>query len=369
MRKLLQFGLLTLTCVSANSAYALQAKKITSDLDAPWGLTYINSETMLVTQKGGEVKHINLATGTRHTLFKAPDVWVNGQGGLLDITLSPKDNHTLYFTYSKSVDGDGVTTLATAQYQNQKITDWQDVFISKSRTDTSRHFGSRITFDAGHLYFSIGDRGERENGQNTLTHAGSILRLNLDGSVPQDNPYVTNSSALNEIWSYGHRNPQGLFFDFDSQQLWSIEHGPRGGDEINRIIKGANYGWPVTSHGKEYWGPIRVGEAEEKDGIESPVKVYIPSIAPSSLVLYRGEKFPELNGKLLAGALKLTHINVITIDVTKNQTDKNEKHPYQAAAEDRLFEELNERIRDIETTPDGNIFFITDSGNLYQITR
>lgn len=361
MLTLPQASLLIISCLTVSSAQALQAKKVASDLDAPWGLAYSTNNTMLVTQKSGTIKQVNLTTGAHQSLFDIPGVWANGQGGLLDVAISPFNKNTLYFTYSKNVNGDGVTTLATAHYQNNTISNWQDVLISQSRTDTSRHFGSRITFDDNSLYFSVGDRGERENGQNTLTHAGSILRLNPDGSVPSDNPYIANSKILDEIWSYGHRNPQGLFFDSKSQQLWSIEHGPRGGDEINRIIKGANYGWPVTSHGKEYWAPIRVGESEEKDGIEPPVKVYVPSIAPSSLVLYRGNKFPELNGKLLAGALKLTHINVVTLEASLNG-DK-------AVFEERLFEDLNERIRDIETSPSGEIYFITDSGNLYQITR
>lgn len=349
---------LILTLLAANTAHAYEAEKVTSGLTIPRGLAYINDSTMLITERNGAIKHINLVTGKHQTLAEIPNIWVKGQGGLLDIALSPFDENKIYVTYSKNINGKGTTTLASATYRNEVLSDWEDVFVSISQTDTSRHFGSRITFDNNSLYFSIGDRGERKNGQNTMNHAGSILRLNPDGSTPTDNPYVNNKAILDEIWSYGHRNPQGLFFDPKSQKLWSIEHGPRGGDEINLIKKGSNYGWPITSHGKEYWGPVSVGEATEKEGIESPVKVYIPSIAPGSLVLYQGEKFPELKGKLLSGALKLTHINIVTL----NNEGK-------AIAEDRILSELGERIRDIEVSPEGEIFFSTDNGYLYKLKR
>ncbi|WP_233052419.1 PQQ-dependent sugar dehydrogenase [Motilimonas cestriensis] len=347
-----------LTTLTTNNAYAWQAKKMADGLTLPWGVTYINESTLLITERGGAIKQLNLKTGQHQTLFQVPNVSAKGQGGLLDIAKSPFAENAVYFTYSKDINGQGATTLASAKYENGKLNHWQDILVTQSRSDTGRHFGSRITFDNNSVYFSIGDRGVRDNGQNTQTHAGSILRLTPPGQVPSDNPFLNNNKVRNEIWSYGHRNPQGLFFDSQTNQLWSIEHGPRGGDEINLIKKGANYGWPITSHGKEYWGPISVGEAKEKQGIESPVKVYVPSIAPGSLVLYRGDKFPELNGKLLAGALKLMHINVVTLNQAGEAVD-----------EQRLLGDLNERIRDIETSPAGDIYFVTDSGNLYQLTR
>ncbi|MEZ8246300.1 PQQ-dependent sugar dehydrogenase [Vibrio splendidus] len=351
-------ALALLALAPTTSAFAWQAEKITDGLMIPWGLAYINDNSMLVTEKSGVIKHIDLKTGDQNTLFRLPNVWAKGQGGLLDIALSPFENGKFYVTYSKDVDGEGVTTLASANYSNNEITNWTDVFVSKSRTDTGRHFGSRITFDESHLYFSIGDRGDRDNGQDTMTHSGSILRLNANGSTPSDNPFTDNNKVLNEIWSYGHRNPQGLFYDAPTQKLWSIEHGPRGGDEINLIKAGANYGWPVTSHGKEYWGPINVGESKTKDGIEAPKKVYVPSIAPGSLIVYQGDKYPELKGKLLTGALKLTHINIVTV---------NEQG--EAIKEERILEDLGERIRDIENSPSGDIFFSTDKGNLYRLKK
>ena len=213
----------------------------------------------------------------------------------MDVALLPNYKTTgwLYFTYVKEIEGEGATVLARAKLNKNKFYSWQELLVTSSRSDTSHHFGSRIAFDNnGHVFFGIGDRGERPNAQDISNHAGSILRLNLDGSIPHDNPFVNTKNALPEIWSYGHRNPQGLTYDIKTNRLWEIEHGPRGGDEINLIIKGANYGWPVISYGKEYWGPLAVGEGTHRKGMEQPVKVYIPSIAPGSLLMYSGNAFP-----------------------------------------------------------------------------
>ncbi|WP_413112882.1 PQQ-dependent sugar dehydrogenase [Thaumasiovibrio sp. DFM-14] len=354
-------GLLAALIVSG-LAYGWQAEKVASGLTIPWGIAYINETTLLVTERVGTIRQVDVTTGEHQWVGEIPNVWAEGQGGLLDIAVSPFHRDQIYVTYSKNVANQGATTLARAAFRDGKISDWQDLFVSISETSTSRHFGSRITFDSESIYLSIGDRGVRDNGQNTQTHAGSIVRLTPDGGLPRDNPYIDNPAILDEIWSYGHRNPQGLFYDAVSQTLWSNEHGPRGGDEINLIRRGANYGWPITSHGKEYWGPIKVGEATEKAGIVSPVKVYIPSIAPGDLILYRGAKHPELEGKLLSSALKLMHINVVTIKKAGDETSD-------ANAETRILTELGERIRALELTPDGDLYFSTDSGNLYRLER
>ena len=232
------------------------------------------------------------------------------------------------------------------------------MLLTKSRTKESYHFGSRIAFDDnGHVYFGIGDRGVRPSAQNLTNHAGSIIRLNLDGSIPKDNPFIKNKSALPEIWSYGHRNPQGLSYDFKHKRLWEIEHGPRGGDEINLIKPAVNYGWPEISYGKEYWGPFAVGEGTHRDDIEQPVKVYIPSIAPGSLMIYSGDTFPKWKENLFSGALKLRHINRIEL---------NEKG--EAIKEERLLGSLDERIRALVQSPQGRIYFSTDSGKIYRIS-
>ncbi len=345
---------LLLFCQPAYSSY--QVEKVASGLLVPWSISFLNDSTVLATERNGHIVLVDLRVGNKTTLLEVPNVAAQGQGGLLDIAISPYDPSTFYFTYSKNTDTGADTTLAIAELDGTKVTDWNDLLITQSKSDTNRHFGSRIVFANKHLYFSVGDRGIRANGQDLSTHAGSILRLKLDGSTPADNPFVNKENTYAEIWSYGHRNPQGLYFDSETDTLWEIEHGPRGGDEINLIKKGANYGWAKTSYGKEYWGPLDVGESKEAEGIESPVKVYIPSIAPSGLLLYRGKRYPELDGKLLAGALKLTHINVITLN-----------HDKAAVGEERLLENLNERIRDIKRSPDDWIYFTTDSGNIYRL--
>ncbi|MDP2571554.1 PQQ-dependent sugar dehydrogenase [Vibrio penaeicida] len=339
--------------------------KIAKVKGAPWGLTFVDDGLAFVTTREGSAYLLDVRTGDLARVSGLPDVYARGQGGLMDVAIPPqsfassnptatnKNGKQLYFTYSKPAKGGSATALATAKLVGATLKDWKDLIVTQSITDTSRHYGSRIAFDDNeHLFFSIGDRGERSNGQDLTTHAGSILRLTLDGAQPASNPDL-GGQALPETWSYGHRNPQGLFFDKQSQQLWSVEHGPRGGDEINLILKGKNYGWPITSHGKEYWGPISVGESEEKAGIEPPKKVYVPSIAPSSLVLYRGKHYPELNGKILIGALKLTHINVVDP---------------QSFDETRLFADLGERIRSIAISPSEHLYFGTDNGNIFQIS-
>ncbi|MEH6454405.1 MAG: PQQ-dependent sugar dehydrogenase [Psychromonas sp.] len=362
MHKLLSLILCLITVnVYAQNNYHLQ--KIASGLTHPWGLQLIDDGNMLITERTGAIKKLDLNSGDIFLIAEIGNVVTSGiatsgQGGLLDIAQSPVDKSTFYFTYSKNTTQGAATTLAKANIENTTLSQWQDLLISDSATSTSRHYGSRIAFDnKGHLFFSIGDRGVRDNAQNLANHAGSILRLNLDGTIPKDNPFVSNSEVANEIWSFGHRNPQGLYFDQQTEQLWAIEHGPRGGDEINLIIAKANYGWPITSHGKEYSSPFAVGEAKEKTGIVSPIKVYIPSIAPSSLILYRGDEFPALNGKLLAGALKLTHINIISI--------KDKK----AISEQRIFADLSLRIRDIEVDSQGVIYFCSDNGDIYRIAN
>ncbi|WP_425666678.1 PQQ-dependent sugar dehydrogenase [Vibrio tubiashii] len=357
MKKPLTFiaiGLLSISSAIANTWYA---EPLVVGLNVPWGISYLGDNKVIVSEKNGTIGVLDLTNNRYQDIGKVPDVRVSGQGGLLDVAVSPKDSAQIYITYSKSVGKSIETTLAKAVYQNGQLSKWQEMLVTRSGSDGGRHFGSRITFDADHLYMSVGDRGERDNGQDLTTHAGSILKLQLNGDAAQDNPFIAEEGKLDEIWSYGHRNPQGLFFDSKQKSLWSIEHGPRGGDEVNLIEKGANYGWPVTSHGKEYWGPIAVGESTEKEGISSPKKVYIPSIAPSSLILYRGDKYPELSGKLLAGALKLTHINVLTVK------------DGEIIGETRILEELGERIRDIEALPNGELIFSTDSGKIYRLVK
>ncbi|MCW8930357.1 MAG: PQQ-dependent sugar dehydrogenase [Gammaproteobacteria bacterium] len=334
-------------------------EEILNGLGVPWGMTFLSTHELLFTQRDGKIGLVDLKQKKLIWLKNTPSVYQNGQGGLLDVMVADDYAQTgwIYFTYSKSLKNQSTTALARAKLQDDSLINWQDLLVSQSLGETTRHYGSRITFDDnGHLFFSIGDRGHRPNGQDLSTHAGSILRLNLDGSIPDDNPFVDQKEKLPEIWTYGHRNPQGLFYDKDNKRLWSIEHGPRGGDEINLISSGKNYGWPVISYGKEYWGPVDVGESTHKEGMEQPVKTYIPSIAPGSLLVYSGKAFPQWRGDLFSGALKLQHLNRVVIN-----------SDLKAIEEERLLNELYERIRCVIESPEGWIYISTDSGRIMRI--
>ena len=334
-------------------------ERVAQGLGVPWGMAFLNDHELIFTEREGNIKILNLDSLEITQLKGAAEVDTEGQGGMLDVAKSPDYavKGWLYFTYSKSTISGAVTTLARARRTGSRLFDWQDLIVTASATSTYRHFGSRIAFDQqGHVFFGIGDRGERANSQILSNHAGTILRLRLDGSIPDDNPFLFQQNMLPEIWSYGHRNPQGLLYDTISGNLWSIEHGPRGGDEINLIEKGANYGWPVISYGKEYWGPVSIGEGTEKAGMEQPVKVYIPSIAPASLMLYSATAVAQWQGSLFSGALKLRHLNRVSIS-----TDNK------AIAEERLLGDLNERIRALAQSPEGWIYFSTDSGKIMRM--
>lgn len=348
--------------VQAKTLYqdkTLNAELVSQFKGVIWGLSLINDAEAILTLRKGQAFHLNLTTGKQTLLTGLPKIATPGQGGLLDVAASPDFNATnwLYFTYSKPTTQGVETTFARAKLNGASLTNWQDLFVSQSASSSGQHFGSRIAFDdQGYVYFGIGDRGNRPNGQNLTNHAGAILRLHLDGRIPSDNPFVGQAEAQAAIWSYGHRNPQGLFFDNTTKTLWSNEHGPRGGDEINQIKRGANYGWPIISHGKEYWGPISVGDGTEKAGIEAPLKVFIPSIAPSALHIYQGALFKDWQGSFLSTALAKRHLNLVSFD---NQSK---------ATESRFLEDLDERFRAITEDSKGYIYLGTDSGKLIKLS-
>ncbi len=335
---------------------APQVKVVTTGLKQPWALTEVVPGKLLISQKAGSFVIFDVASRQLTPVAGAPVVVYDGQGGLLDVAVPPdyKPGGWVYYTFSQPMSAGAVTALARSRYnpRSNMLTDRQVLLSTRSSSDTSRHFGSRIAFDASHVFFTVGDRGVRENGQDLSTHAGSILRLKRDGSIPDDNPFVGQAGALPEIWSYGHRNPQGITFD-DRGQLWAIEHGPRGGDELNLISAGKNYGWPEVSQGKEYWGPFDVG-VKSKAGMEAAAKVYVPSIAPGSLHFVRSDKY-GLQGDLLAGALKLTHLNRILMADGR------------VVGEERLFSERGQRLRDVYEDGEGALWIVTDSGELWML--
>jgi len=349
MRVLFFIFLTTISMFAQNTV-----SKVASNLGVGWGMTFLNENSLLISQKDGKITLLDLKSKETKNIQNIPKVLYRGQGGLLDIQ---KKDEWIYLTYVKNVKGQGATTLARAKILDNKLVEFKDLLVTKSFSSTSHHFGSRIAFDdKGHVFFSIGDRGDRHSAQDLSNHKGSILRLNLDGSIPLDNPFVNNAKALDEIYSYGHRNPQGLFFDKNNKTLYSNEHGPRGGDEINIIKKGSNYGWPIVSQGKEYWNSSFVGNFRSKENYIDGIKVYVPSIAPSSLISYSGKKYNNLKGNLFSGALKLQHLNQIILD-------ENNK----VVKENRLLEDLHERIRNVVESPNGEIYISTDNGNIYLV--
>ncbi|WP_320034330.1 PQQ-dependent sugar dehydrogenase [Halarcobacter sp.] len=337
----------------------LKLERVISENDVIWALDFISKDEIIFAMKNGNIATYNLKSRVTKYFKNTPYVVNRGQGGLLDVAVSPnfKSDQTIFFTYVKEYGNDIVTALAKAKYRYNDLYEWKDILVTKSNSGTSRHFGSRITFDEeGHLFFSVGERGYRPNAQDLSNHAGTIIRLNIDGTIPKDNPFINQYEKLPEIYSYGHRNPQGIFYDRHRKTIFSSEHGPRGGDEINVIYKGQNYGWPTISYGKEYWNPLSVGEGTHKDGMMQPIKYYDPSIAPSSLIVYNGNKFPAFKGDIFIGALKLTHLNRIILD-----------NNFNVLREERLLNDLDERIRDVIESPDGLIYISTDSGNIYRI--
>lgn len=342
--------------VKKTEHYSIIVEELASKLGLPWGMDFIDQKTMLISIRSGKFLVLDTKTKKARELSYAPKVWDNGQGGLLDVKKDPSSKW-IYFTYSKPIEDDqAATTLARAEWKNKELTNAQDLLITKSTSDETRHFGSRIAFKNDHIFFSIGDRGHRPNGQDLSSHAGSVLRVTKTGKTVNDNPFIKEKNALPEIWSYGHRNPQGLFYDQKRDILWLMEHGPRGGDEINIVEKGKNYGWPEISYGKEYWGPFDVGD-EKKAGMEQPWKYYVPSIAPCGLMVYSGKVFKKWEGNLFSGALKLSHLNRQSLEKRK------------AGQEERILNDMDWRIRNVIEGPDGLIYFSTDEGSIYQIKK
>ena len=338
----------------------INVETLTNNLGVIWAMEFISPTQIIFTVRSGKLGIYNLKNDSVDWVQGLPEIYAFSQGGLLDVAKSPDYKQTgwLYFTYSKEYLDTSKTTLARAKIKENQLTDWQDLLITDSVSNRNIHYGSRIAFDnQGHLFFSVGDRGLRLPAQNNENHIGTIIRLNLDGSIPKDNPYVGHPRFKPEIWSHGHRNPQGLAFDFQRNVLWAIEHGPRGGDEINRIEKSENYGWPVVSHGKEYGYDQAVG-VKQKVGMKNPEYVYIPSIAPSDLLDYWGEEFSSWQGSLLTGALVLRHLNRIAIN-----------RQILPAGEYRALTNLNERIRSLTTDGQGRIYVGTDSGKILRLTR
>lgn len=334
---------------------------VTDGLEFPWGMAFLPDGDMLITERDGRLRQVSDGGLDPTPIAGVPDVFASGQGGLLDVAIDPAfaENGLVYLSYS-GVDDDGrsSTRVARGRLQDGALQDVEVIFRSNSVSSGGRHFGSRLGFDPdGYLYVTSGDRGNPDSAQNLARHAGTVLRLLPDGSVPDDNPFVGQSGVRPEIYSYGHRNPQGLAVHPETGRVWTQEHGPRGGDEVNLIEAGVNYGWPEISWGINYSGtPINAG-LRELDGMAQPAHFWDPSIAPSGMTFYDGDAFPEWQGDLFVGALKFQLIARLEMEGDE------------IVAEERLLEGQLGRIRDVRTGPDGLLYILTDDpdGGLYRV--
>jgi glucose/arabinose dehydrogenase len=351
MQKMIKILILSIIASSALAAPKIeQVLKLDGVI---WGFDFITPSTGIANLRSGEMYFFDLKTKKSHRI-KGPEVKSGGQGGLLDIKYKRigKVDYA-YYTYSKLHKNSWTTALGRAQILNKQLVNHKDLFVARVVSDTSRHFGSRIVFKADKLFMTIGDRGERENSQKLSNHNGTIVRLNLDGSIPADNPFK-GKRQRKEIWSYGHRNPQGIDIDPVSGEVFSCEFGPRGGDELNHVKKAKNYGWPVITYGREYWGP-KIG-GTKKEGMEQPIVHWTPSISPSGMAFYTGNKISKWKGNLFLANLSSQHLRRLVL--------KNNK----VILQEELLKQQKERVRHVTTGLDGFLYISTDSGKLIKIT-
>jgi len=328
-------------------------ERLYDSLQNPWGMAWLPDGRLLVTEKAGEILVFRDGKFTGEKLSGVPQVMSEGQGGLLDIKLHPDyaQNNWIYISYSKPVKGGSSTAITRFKLDGNKVTAREDLFEAKPVLPADFHFGSRIIFDKDKfMFFSVGERGTMEKVWNLDNDHGKIHRLKDDGTVPDDNPFVKQAGAKASIWSYGHRNPQGLVYDKENNRIWGIEHGPKGGDELNLVEKGKNYGWPKTSYGINYDGTILTKD-KEMAGVTNPVHYWVPSIGPCGATLVTSDKYPAWKGNILVGALALRHIARVQLNGTNYQS------------EEKLLQDTA-RFRNVAEGPDGFIYAITEGPGL-----
>lgn len=335
--------------VETSQHHSYIVKTIASGLNQPWSLVFLPNGNILIAEKGGVLRLIDRQKRLAASFSLAGVVQI-GQGGLMDLTLHPDfaQNHWIYYSSTVGSKQAYATALGRFRFVEGDVSQQEELFVADNLGSSGRHFGSRVVFDdKGYLYLCLGDRGEREEAQDLANHKGTILRLNDDGSLPADNPFVTSLGAKPEIYSYGHRNLQGCIFS--QGRLWTHEHGPRGGDELNIIRKGANYGWPIITYGRAYSG-YKIGEGTHKPGMEQPIIYWAPSIAPSGMILYTNTKFLRWQGDIFIGALAGRHLRRLVLQENR------------VVAQEELLKGLA-RIREVAQDEQGYIYVLTDHGN------
>ena len=338
-----------------------QLVDVSDGFDIPWGMVQLPNQDILVSERNGKLRVIRQGQLLEKAISGLPKIDNNGQGGLLDLALDPDfaNNAWLYFTYSDdSGAGRGSNTAlmrAKLNLETMSLSNQTRLYKGKVNSTKGQHYGSRIAFDKkGYVYFSIGDRGKRdENPQNLNNDGGKIYRLHKDGTIPSDNPFLDEKGNKSAVFSYGHRNPQGLAFDTSTGVLWSHEHGPKGGDEINVISAGKNYGWPVVSFGVNYSG-TKFTDLTEQQGMENPALYWLPSIAPSAMTYITSDKYPKLKGKFLLGSMKFGYI--VVVSVKGDKVDQQYK----------LLNKLG-RVRSLMQGIDGYIYVGLDGGGIRKL--
>ena len=352
-------GLFLAAGASAQASDDIQVKELATELANPWGMTFLPDGDLLLTERKGNIRRFSFENGLSEPVANTPAVEAVNQGGMLDILADPDyaSNQTIYFCYSRKGEGGNSSSVAKATLKDNALEDVTTLFVAEPLVDNGFHFGCRLAFDADkNLYITLGDRYKyMDEAQNTDNHLGKIVRIRPDGAVPEDNPFVDGQAP--EVFTYGHRNVQGLTVHPKTGDVWAMEHGPQGGDEVNKLSKGANYGWPVITYGIDYDDSI-ISEKTEQEGMEQPVIYWDPSIAPSGMAFYNKSAFADWQGDLLVGALKFTHLRRIEMEGDK----PGEQHEY--------LKDRGERIRDVEVGPDGLIYVLTDApkGKLLQLS-
>lgn len=329
--------------------HSFQIVTVAEDLEHPWGLAFLPDGAMLVTERPGRLNVVREGEAPR-PISGVPEVVENGQGGMLDVAVHPDfaQNRLIYLSFSGAGDGGAGTEVVRGRLEGDRLTGLEKIFAVAAKSGGGRHFGSRLLFGAdGHLYITSGDRGDPDRAQDLNDHAGKMIRVTPDGEIPSDNPFVGNAAAKTEIYSWGHRNPQGMALQPGTNRIWAVEHGPRGGDELNVIEPGANYGWPVITYGRSYAG-FSIGEGTKKDGMAQPATYWVPSISPSGLSFYEGDAFPQWRGNLFVGALSARALVRMELVGTR------------VVHQERLLEDFDERVRDVRQGPDGFLYLLID---------
>jgi aldose sugar dehydrogenase len=329
-----------------------RVSEIAAHLDHPWSMAFLPDGSLLVTERAGRLRIIKDGVLLPQAVSGVPAVHTGSQAGLFDVVLHPNfaQNHLLYLTYAAGTKSANGTQVARARFNGSALLDLQVIFKALPLKDTDNHYGARMAFlPDGTFVLTIGEGFEyREKAQDLSSDLGKLVRLNEDGSVPQSNPFIGQAAVRPEIYTWGHRNEQGLVFDAQRNRLWETEHGPRGGDELNLIVARKNYGWPLITYGMDYSGAY-VSPYTARAGLEQPVIYWTPSIAPSGLAIYHGDKFPAWDGDLFVGALAFKHLRRVHLDSTGN-----------VLSQEQLLNDKHWRIRDVRVSPDGYLYVSTD---------